>query len=828
MVRGSRWIIASGSELWTNAPLLQHENPRVLDGLSPAVSNQAAFQRQFVTKKFDLPELERDTMCRMGKLFLALTIAALILMSQAQTPRDDQPANVDAKLGPPLVQVLGFEVEPKDGLPGGWYATPAGTIFADSAVVHGGRWSARIERTTASPGDFSTVTNSIPANFSGHTIQLSGFVRSEDVSGFVGLWLREDGDAPALQFDNMQNRQIRGTTPWTQYTVSLPFVPEAKQVFFGFLQAGTGKSWVDDLSLLVDGKPVDSVPKVEKPKTILDQDHQFDNGSGIVLTSLTEVQIENLVALGKVWGFLKYHHPKVTSGHLHWDYELFRVMPEVLAAKDHSSATAVLVRWIDRLGPFAACTRCAKLEEKDLDLRPDLSWTENKLMLGDELSQHLRAIYAARPADGTQFYVSKVPNTGNPSFTHELGYDGLKFPDPGYQLLALYRYWNIVEYWSPDREIVGEDWNRVLADFIPRVALAKDFEAYQLEMMAMISMAHDGHSNLWSSLEARPPVGPCRIDAGLRFVENQAVVVSTPGVSPLRPGDVITALDDMPVKRLVERWIPYYAASNDAARMRDITHYMTRGACGDSKVTVQRGGLPITLTIKKVPFTKDDYGLAIHDLPGPAFQLLSKDVAYLKLSSVKTTEAKQYIRDASRTKGLIIDIRNYPSEFMVFALGSLLAKQNVAFVRFTELDLSNPGAFHWAVVESLTPQSPHYEGKVVVLVDETSMSQAEFTAMAFRACGAIVLGSTTAGADGNISPFSLPGGLRTMISGLGVYYPDGSPTQRIGIVPDIEVKPTVAGVRAGRDEVLEAALRQILGKAAPDAELEKLYRKPTP
>jgi C-terminal processing protease CtpA/Prc len=98
---------------------------------------------------------------------------------------------------------------------------------------------------------------------------------------------------------------------------------------------------------------------------------------------------------------------------------------------------------------------------------------------------------------------------------------------------------------------------------------------------------------------------------------------------------------------------------------------------------------------------------------------------------------------------------------------------------------------------------------VAVLVDEVSQSQAEYTAMAFRAAGAIVVGSTTAGADGNVSEIPLPGGLRSMISGIGVFYPDRSPTQRIGIVPDIEMRPTLAGIREGRDEVLEAAIEAL-------------------
>jgi C-terminal processing protease CtpA/Prc len=125
----------------------------------------------------------------------------------------------------------------------------------------------------------------------------------------------------------------------------------------------------------------------------------------------------------------------------------------------------------------------------------------------------------------------------------------------------------------------------------------------------------------------------------------------------------------------------------------------------------------------------------------------------------------------------------------------------------------------------LSPQQPHYSGKVVILVDEISQSQAEYTTMAFRSAPqALVVGSTTAGADGNVSPITLPGGLNTMISGIGVFYPDKRPTQRVGIVPDVEARPTIAGIRAGRDEVLEEALRQILGRQTPANQIEKMAR----
>ena len=103
--------------------------------------------------------------------------------------------------------------------------------------------------------------------------------------------------------------------------------------------------------------------------------------------------------------------------------------------------------------------------------------------------------------------------------------------------------------------------------------------------------------------------------------------------------------------------------------------------------------------------------------------------------------------------------------------------------------------------------------------------QKDNTPPPFPAPNAVVVGSTTAGADGNVSPIPLPGGLRSAMSGIGVFYPDKKPTQRIGIVADINARPTIQGIRSGRDEVLEAALRHILGPGASATEIERLAKR---
>lgn len=73
----------------------------------------------------------------------------------------------------------------------------------------------------------------------------------------------------------------------------------------------------------------------------------------------------------------------------------------------------------------------------------------------------------------------------------------------------------------------------------------------------------------------------------------------------------------------------------------------------------------------------------------------------------------------------------------------------------------------------------------------------------------VTIGSQTSGADGNVSVIEFPQGLTSRISGLGVFYPDGTETQRKGVKIDIVVERTVAGIREGRDEVLERAIEYV-------------------
>lgn len=141
-------------------------------------------------------------------------------------------------------------------------------------------------------------------------------------------------------------------------------------------------------------------------------DTEFEHGSGLTFSILTAVQIEDLAMLGKVWGFLKYHHPRIVDGELHWDYELFRTIEEIRTTPETAGRNTVLLEWIRQLGEPAPCDPCADLPENS-HLTPRLDWIDDEAKLGSELSAYLKRVYVNRKFQADQFYVGKY---GGPTF----------------------------------------------------------------------------------------------------------------------------------------------------------------------------------------------------------------------------------------------------------------------------------------------------------------------------------------------------------------------------------------------------------------------------
>jgi serine/threonine-protein kinase len=124
-------------------------------------------------------------------------------------------------------------------------------LTTDTEVKHGGKSSGVVRSTADPPEAFGTLTQGCQAvKYRGKRVRLSGWVKSERVEGWSGLWMRIDSkDKGGLAFDNMNNRAIKGTSDWAQFNTVLDVPDTAEQFFYGCLLAGKGKVWVDDMKL---------------------------------------------------------------------------------------------------------------------------------------------------------------------------------------------------------------------------------------------------------------------------------------------------------------------------------------------------------------------------------------------------------------------------------------------------------------------------------------------------------------------------------------------------------------------------------------------------
>lgn len=707
-----------------------------------------------------------------------------------------------------------FDFEEIDkAMPTGWkqFGSESYTAQVDGTHASSGKRSASIVFSGDSP-DFAALAFTLPNNYKGKKITLSGYLKTENVEdGFAGLWMRID---PGIAFNNMREKGINGTTEWTKYEITLELQPEeTKRIVIGALLTGKGKMWVDQLSVTIDGKEIQSLKPYQKQQSLADLDTTFNAGSRIDAIELNQALTTQLSNLGMIWGFLKYHHPTVARGERNWDYELFRILPQIISAPNSEACNTIYLEWIERLGTFKKGKK-PKYKQDELKLAPDLEWIETS-GFSNELIQQLQDIrYAKRPKE--HYYIGFFPGVENPEFKHENPYSKMSYPDAGYRLLSLFRYWSIIHYYFPYKNLIEEDWKAVLNECIPKFVHANNQTEYELACLEIIARVHDTHANIWSSSATLNEYwGKNYANIEVTFVENKAVVTGYIDENLRQEGepqigDVIAHINNRTIEMIVNEQLHLTPASNYPTQLRNIARKLPRTNDSTLQLTIERNNVISEISIPAYPTSRIDFKSG--NKADTSFRMINENIAYIDHGALQRSHLPTIWQEIKNTKGLIIDDRNYPSDFPIYELSKLLMPKKIPFVKFTTGNIQHPGFFTYGKTLFAGQNTANsYHGKVIILVNETSQSSAEFHAMAYRVHpNAVVIGSTTAGADGNISRFYLPGGIATLISGIGVYYPNGNETQRVGIIPDIECQPSVQGIREGRDEILEKAIETIL------------------
>ena len=558
-------------------------------------------------------------------------------------------------------------------------------------------------------------------------------------------------------------------------------------------------------------------------------------------------EVQNLEKLCKVWGYVKYTHPVFLTGEKDWDTELIALIPQVRQTENSEATNKILNEWLLSLGEIQYETdtptaQWSSAKEEDKVVIADTSWIFDKKYLGEELSANMEPLTkplpdinrAKAPIDFVREYYSGY---NQPTmFINEKLYEDMDYSDESYRLLGLFRVWNVMEYYSPYLDILDEDWEDLLPDFIIQMLQGDDQHSYDLTIAALTAKLQDAHVTFGSNEDfIKKEFGEYLInDVEFVSAEGEVVILQTFDEScPLQSGDIVHKLDGVDIKDVIEHQKRYLSVTTDEKIKNALEYTLLRSHSKTPEVTVIRDGKEMTFNVDASEFqgySGPRYGVSFQDGEPKPYEIIEGNIGvinpdFMDLQSgvihaneVKWAEAMNALKD---TDGLIVDLRQYPSNSWFCLPPYFFEEPEVGLIAAT-ISEAVPGTFLKEPVYNFNrkPRAAYsYDKEVVVLIDEHSQSASEYAAMLVQNGEKVTLmGENTIGSNGFCLLLPIPGGNMVLYTAQGIYTPDGGQTQRIGVSPDIEVKKTIEGIKEGRDEVKEAAVAYIQEQNGTKAE----------
>jgi carboxyl-terminal processing protease len=374
------------------------------------------------------------------------------------------------------------------------------------------------------------------------------------------------------------------------------------------------------------------------------------------------------------------------------------------------------------------------------------------------------------------------------------------------------------------------DWDGIGQKYISLAETAGSDREFYSAVVEMVRQLHDGHSYVYGY------PGPLAGEARGTTALSVAIVDDRPTVVAVRPGSdaetlgvelgmEIAEVGGVPAQVLLERLQSAVTAS---------TPWYARAAAAKALLN---GALSQTVEVKLVDgdgrsivveLAREQSSRSVEPIEG---RLLPGGVGYIRLSSFSPgnlglgsasefKEAFDCALEAVRgSEVLIIDVRGNGGgdDRLAGACARRLVSSATEFPGYQMRVVTFGKAWFTPLMRrNVVPRGLwQYRGPVVLLIDEFVFSSAEHFVAGLHDSGrAVTVGANTAGSSGNPVQRQA-GGFRYQISRWREYRTTGELIEGGGIPADVVVMPTVEGVRAQRDEVLERAIevaRDLVGR----------------
>lgn len=692
----------------------------------------------------------------------------------------------------------------------GWFAERAadakrkGTVGAVIRSEHGARGTGILARTLdATP-------------FRGKRVAYRADVKVEG-AGRVQAWMRVDRpNNQAGAFDNMHDRPLL-LGDWRRVEIKLDVAADATSIALGFLVGPETAAFIDDVTLETVGDAVGTQPP---------------SAPG----PLEGRALENVRAASKLLGYLRFFHPSdQVRGVKDWGRVAIATLE---AAEPATDATDLAARLAAVTAPLAPTVR-VWVTGADAPEPPATMSGATKVVAW----KHTGAGLVSNAAGN--IYRSEIvttPLAGDASFPNafvDVALDGgvtaripvLVFADekgtlpngatpaefsganPLPTLTALNRStrlasvalaWAVFQHFYPYFDVVDCDWDRALTEALQAAALDADEAAFLETLQVLVAALHDGHGNVYrqgGSIGALP--------LALTWAGDDLVVVGSCGDADgaVNVGDRIVSIGGR---------TPAECHARAARRISHATDGWARALSPALIVRDVQGDAPVPIALRRPDGTEYSLALAPTERcaamdrrpPRPADGTeLAPGIVYFNLDGAESSALQAAMPKLLAAKGIVFDMRGYPAQAAYEVLERLLRAPGTS-ARWMVPIVTRPdrAGVTWTTSSwRMAPKTPALpSSNVVFLTDGRAISYAESIMGIVEAykLGEIV-GDTTAGTNGNVNPFEVPGGYHISWTGMKVLKHDGSRHHGVGIAPTVKVVPTAAGIAAGRDEVLE-------------------------
>jgi hypothetical protein len=363
--------------------------------------------------------------------------------------------------------------------------------------------------------------------------------------------------------------------------------------------------------------------------------------------------------------------------------------------------------------------------------------------------------------------------------------------------------WNVFRHFYPYWDVIYADWDAELPLALADADKA-DSRALQRQVLQhLLAPLEDAHGTVFD-----PTVKHAALPVAMAPVEGRWVVVATAVPDTARVGDVVTAMDGVSAQQVAEKE-ESLTSGQPTSRPWKALQLVSYGTQGESHNFTLRhaDGSTSTATLAYSEKTLPDVAR-----PAPVAEL-KPGIWYVDVARTDMAMFSANLAKLASARAVIYDIRGYPKDSHVSSAIPAHLLDHAENAKWMHLP-RHTGPFgelagYTDIGWDIQPAQPHFTSRAIFLADGGSISQSE-SIMGYVQddnLGTIV-GSTTSGVNGNVTSFFVPSGFGVIFTGMKVTHHDGtSRYHALGTPADVVVQPTITGIRAGRDEVLDAALK---------------------